>query len=282
MRNIVAQACGLVLLTVSPLVGQLGKFTGGSNHPAIGDPVAIAAGAKLWARSCAGCHGPDGTGGRGPNLVRRPVWHPLGDDRLFNVIRDGLPGTDMPSTRLSDKDTWQLVAFLHALISPAAENPAPGDEHAGAEIFWGEKAACSTCHNIHGRGARIGPDLTNIGRLRPLGLIKESVLNPSREWQNSGRLNSASRLGQEDVTLRLIDGSIIQGIARNRNNYSLQVVDRSGKLYLLSMRDVEEIAIRDRSLMPQNYGRLLSAEELKNLFSFLARQSARPLVEKYR
>ena len=250
--------------------GPPSKYVGGSNHPALGDPEAIAAGAKLWARSCAGCHGLDGTGGRGPNLVRRPLWHPLSDERIFNVIRNGLPGANMPATNLSEEETWRLVAFLHALIGPAAENPSPGDAQAGADVFWGEKARCSTCHAIHGQGGRMGPDLTNIGGVRPLALIKESVLKPSRE---------IDRLGQEGVTVRLADGSVIEGVARNRNNYSLQVVDRAGKLHLISMRDVKAIELLDRSPMPGDYERRLSAEELENLFAFLARQSARPSAE---
>ena len=116
----------------------------------------------------------------------------------------------------------------------------------------------------------MGPDLTNIGGLRPLALIKESVLDPSRE---------IDRKGQEGVTITFADGSIIEGVARNRNNYSLQVIDREGKLHLISMRDVRQIDILDRSPMPGDYGSRLSADELENLFAFLARQSARPSVE---
>ena len=259
-----------MLLLAAPLAAQHGRYEGESNNPAIGDPQAIAAGEKLYARSCAGCHGPDGSGGRGPNLVQRPMWHPLSDEKVFSTIREGLPGAGMPPTNLSDDETWQLVAFIHALIGPAAENPAPGDAPAGEKVFWSEKAGCSNCHAIRGKGGRMAPDLTNIGGLRPLAVIKQAVLEPSE---------GLYMLGHEAVTVKLASGEAIRGVARNRNNYSLQVVDRQGKLHLISMRDVAEIEIREGSPMPGDYGSRLSAQELESLFAFLARQSLRGVRE---
>ena len=261
--------CGFLLLAV-PLAAQHGRYDKESNHPAIGDPVQIAAGEKLYQRSCAGCHGPDGSGGRGPNLVVRPMWHPLSDEKIFSMIRDGIPGTVMPPTNLSDDESWQLVAFIHALIGPASENPPPGDASAGEKIFWGRKANCSSCHTIRGKGGYLGPDLTNIGGMRPLAVIRESVLDPSEELY---------LLEKEAVTVKLKNGETIHGVARNRNNYSLQIIERDGGLHLLSMRDVAELEILERSAMPGDYGEKLSAEELENLFAFLARQSLRGATE---
>ena len=252
----------VLFLVALPLAAQHGRYLSESRNPAIGDPASIAAGAKLYATSCAGCHGPDGSGGRGPNLVRRAVWHPLGDEDIFKVIRDGVPGADMPPTNLTDDETWKLVAFIHALIGPASENKVPGDAVEGEQVFWGAKAACSDCHSIRGRGGRSGPDLTNTGS-RPLGLIKDSILKRSRDLYI---------LGHESVTVTLRNGQVIDGTARNRSNYSLQVVDRGGNLHLISMNDVKTLAISDRSPMPGDYEKRLSKQEIDNLLAYLARQ----------
>jgi hypothetical protein len=68
---------------------------------------------------------------------------------------------------------------------------------------------------------------------------------------------------------------VIQGVARNRSNYSLQVVDNSGSLHLIAMKDVKELAVSERSLMPGDYEKRLSPQELQDLLAFLARQSLR-------
>ena len=172
----------------------------------------------------------------------------------------------MPATKLTDDETWHLVAFIHALTGPAAENPAPGDASAGEKVFWSEKAGCSNCHAIRGKGGLMAPDLTNVGGLRPMAVIKQAVLEPSE---------GLYMLGNEGVTVKLRNGKTIRGVARNRNNYSLQVIDSDGALHLISMSDVAELEIRESSLMPGDYGSRLSAAELENLFAFLARQSVR-------
>src|SRR5260370_15070525 len=254
-----------VVLLAAPLAAQHGRYLSDSQNAAIGNPAAIAAGAKLYATSCAACHGPDGSGGRGPNLVRRPVWHPLSDEDIFSTIRNGVPGADMPPTKLHDGETWNLVAFIHALIGPANESSVPGNPEAGRQIFHGAKAGCADCHAIRGAGGRLGPDLTNIGS-RPLALIRDSILKRSKDLY---------LLGNESVSVRLNNGQSIQRLARNRDNYSLQVVDNQGKLHLLSMLDVKELTISPHSAMPTDYGHRLSKQELEDLLAFLAHQTIR-------
>jgi cytochrome c oxidase cbb3-type subunit III len=254
-----------VLLLAVPLLAQHGAYLNESKNPAIGNPASIALGAKLFATSCAACHGPDGSGGRGPNLVRRAVWHPLSDEMIFSTIRNGVPGADMPPTKLEDDQTWNLVAFIHALTGPASENKVPGDPSAGESLFWGSKTGCSNCHSIRGRGSRMGPDLTNIGS-QPLAVIKDALLFTSR------RLTLA---GKEGVTVTMKNGDVIKGIARNRSNYALQVVDAKGELHLISMEDVKELIVLDHSPMPNDYGTRLSAGEVRDLLAYLAHQTVR-------
>ena len=75
--------------------------------------------------------------------------------------------------------------------------------------------------------------------------------------------------------MQLRDGTVIQGVARNRDSYSLQVIDFRRALHLIQMQDVRTIEIGESSPMPSDYGADLSEKELTNLFAFLSRQSLR-------
>lgn len=255
----------VVLTAVLPLAAQHGRYLNDSQHPSIGKPEAIAAGAKLFAASCSGCHGPDGSGGaRGPNLVQRALWHPLADDAIFQAIRKGVPGTGMPPTNLDDDQTWNLVAHIHALTGPASEQKVPGDPVAGKQVYAG--AGCAGCHAIRGQGSLLAPDLSNIGGSRPLPVIREAILEPN---------NDLFFLGSEAVSLTLKNGRKLVGTARNRSNYSLQLIDTNGGLHLLRMNDVKEMTLRTTSPMPGDYAKRLSKEQLRDLLAFLAAQTIR-------
>jgi cytochrome c oxidase cbb3-type subunit 3 len=267
----IMRAFGLILLAAS-LPAQHGRYLSDSKNPAIGNPQAIGEGTKLFAASCAGCHGPDGGGGaRGPNLVRRSLWHPLSDDAIFQVIRNGVPGTDMPPTKLTDEQTWSLVAFIHALIGPASTNPVPGDPVAGKAVYWGSKAECSNCHAIRGQGGRTGPDLSNVGGSRPLAVIRESIVEPAKDLYY---------LGNEAATVLLKNGQTLNGVARNRSNYSLQFVDTKGILHLIQMTDVKKLILSASTPMPTDYATRLTKDELRDLLAYLAAQDLRAEEEK--
>jgi putative heme-binding domain-containing protein len=234
-------------------------------HPSIGDPQAIAAGRTLFGGSCAACHGATGEGGRGPDLHDRGVWHPLDDEGLFQTIQNGIPGADMPPTKLSDAQVWQIVAFVRALTAVAIEGPPSGDPSAGEALFWA-KGQCGDCHRVLGRGGLLGPDLSNIGAMRTEAKLRLAIVDPDADGFHQYR----------GVTAVLKDGRTVSGVARNRSNYSVQIIDAQGKLHMLPMTGVRELKLSDRSPMPGDYAQRLTREEITNLVAYLGRRSVRP------
>jgi cytochrome c oxidase cbb3-type subunit 3 len=238
-------------------------------NPLAGQADAVSAGAKVFATSCSGCHGANGEGGRGPNLTMGRAIRRLNDRGIFTTIRTGVPGTDMPPTSLPDDDTWRLVAFVRNLSAPANESKLPGDPDAGAAIFFG-KGGCDRCHMIRGRGGFLGPDLTDAGALHTVPQLREALLKP----------NARIADGYQGVTATMQDGAKISGVARNDDDYSIQILDSKGDLHLLSKSNLRDVLFQKNSLMPGDYGSRLTTDEISNVLAFLSRQSVRPPGER--
>lgn len=236
-------------------------------NPAIGNIAAIAAGEKAFNEGCAVCHGQGGMGGRGPNLANgRVMWHTLSDEATFNRIKDGVPSGGMPPTPGSDEKLWQLAAYVVALRAPASESPQMGDATLGQLLFWG-KAGCNECHSIRGKGGRIGPDLSDAGGSRSTTVIRMAIEEPGANGSK----------GFEKAHIVLKNGKTVDGVLKNRNNFSLQVLDARGELHLLLMTAVKEMTVAPNSVMPANYKARLSGAEINALVAYLAQQTARKL-----
>jgi cytochrome c oxidase cbb3-type subunit 3 len=96
----------------------------------------LAQGALLYrAMNCAGCHAAHGGGGIGPALMDDEWIYGWKPEIVFNSIVYGRPN-GMPSFggRISDRQVWQLVAYVRSLSGLTSSDAAPGrDEHmAGA------------------------------------------------------------------------------------------------------------------------------------------------------
>jgi putative heme-binding domain-containing protein len=227
------------------------------------DPKAIEAGNRLFGESCSVCHAIDGRGGaRGPDLTRGLVVNRGSDEEVAKVIRQGVPNSSMPPFALPADEIHQLVAFIRSLSTKAVQLSVPGDQDSGKLIFFG-KGRCSACHMIRGQGGLLGPDLSNLGSERTLEEIRLSVISPS--LREDARYRA--------VTVMTQKGEKITGTVRNRDNFSLQLMDAEGALHFFLSSELREVALEEKSAMPDNYEKLLGAAELQDLLAFLSRQT---------
>jgi cytochrome c oxidase cbb3-type subunit III len=118
----------------------------------------------LFARNCAGCHGPRGKGGAAIPLSD-PVFLAIADDAVIRrTAAIGVPGTPMPAFAksaggmLTDQQvdaivggirSWAKPTLFGSEILPPYDAADPGDARHGAEVF---ATYCSDCHGPDGRG----------------------------------------------------------------------------------------------------------------------------------
>ena len=89
-------------------------------------------------------------------------------------MMDRLAGRKGEATRPAISDTADWLKLLAGKANASA----------GSRIFAHANVAnCIACHTLHGRGARVGPDLTHLGRGTDRAAILESLLQPSKESQ---------------------------------------------------------------------------------------------------
>jgi putative heme-binding domain-containing protein len=226
------------------------------------DPAAAARGRDLYNRSCTMCHGLDGgPGDRAPALAGQRRFLRRTEAELFDSIRNGIPRTLMPSSPMPPADVDLIVAYIRSLRAPAIDAAVQGNRENGAALFHAK--GCAGCHTIGGQGGIIGPELSNIGAERKLDDLRRALTEPRQSIPR----------GYAPVSAVTRDGRRIDGVVKNENNFSLQILGRDGKLHLLLRDELSRIDYGDKSLMPVDWARRLSNVEMQDLLAFLSRQS---------
>ncbi len=226
-------------------------------------PADVSAGKRLYAGRCGGCHGPTGDGGKGANLGV-PVLPRAADDRtLYRVIRYGLTETEMPGTYLTQRELWQVVAFVRTL-GQVERGPVTGDAARGEELLRG-KGGCLQCHSIGMEGSQMAPPLTEIGSRRGPGHLRGKLLDPASDMPDQYRM----------VELATKDGKKFNGIRLNEDTWSIQARDFSGKPHTFEKQDLTELRVVRRTPMP-SYRERLDGREIDDVVAYLSGLRSNP------
>lgn len=80
------------------------------------------AGQRIFHEQCTGCHGAGGSGGPAAPALTRPGYaHGDSDLAIYQVLRDGVPGTAMRKTGLPLWSAMHVIAYLRTLQSHSRE-----------------------------------------------------------------------------------------------------------------------------------------------------------------
>ena len=118
-RAIKATAALAVFLTLAMFLTHRSDAAEGKGNPEAGKIV--------FEKNCIGCHGKNGEGlgamSKLPNFTDAKAMMGRSDKDLFDKITKGGKGTGMPAWGflISEKDRWNLVAYIRALASPPSK-----------------------------------------------------------------------------------------------------------------------------------------------------------------
>lgn len=209
---------------------------------------------------CASCHGLDARGGeRGPDVVSRPEVVRKTDAELTETLNNGRTAAGMPAfSSFGPARLSALVAYLRLLQGRGRGASLPVDPTRGKALFFG-KAECAECHMVSGQAGFFAQDITSYAARLDAEEVRAKIVNPDKDLD--------PRRGMVNVTLQ--DSTALSGVARNEDNFSLQLQTLDGVFHLLNKSDIQTQTYAERSAMPPDYGSMLSPAELNDVVSYL-------------
>ncbi len=226
-------------------------------------PTAVAAqtaemeqGKRLYESQCGSCHGPLGNGGKGANLAQPQLRRAFDDQALFNIIRRGIRGTEMPGSPLTPSQVSSIAAYVKTLGRVGPEDVA-GDGRRGAAVY--AALDCARCHTLRGRGGIVGPGLDDIGARRSATHLREALIEPE------------ASVPSDFLQLRVVtrDGRALTGIRVNEDGFSIQFRDLSGRLHSFWKRELETLEQQWQRSPMGSYEARLTSEETDDLVAYL-------------
>jgi cytochrome c oxidase cbb3-type subunit III len=244
-------ALTVVLTAPAALLAQTAE------HPEQYAAADAAAGARIYNANCANCHAATGAGVGIVDLRRRSA-RTATDGSLAAVITNGIPGTGMLAVKLEPADLKALIAFVRTGLDPApGGTPVRLGDPARGKAFFEGPGSCLTCHRVDGQGSFAGPDLTDIGQVRPAALIQQSLLDPD------GSMRPINR----PVRAVLRDGSAVTGRRLNEDSYTVQILTDQGRLVSLVKSELKAWSVGTHSPMPP--AKDMAADTLADLMAYL-------------
>jgi putative heme-binding domain-containing protein len=162
-------------------------------------------------------------------------------------LTEGLPPADQ---RMQELFNRRKSGFLGAKTDAAA----------GAKVY---EKSCANCHQLGGKGAKIGPQLDGVG-IRGVDRLLEDILDPNRNVDQAFR----------STIFALKNGQSVTGLVLREEGEVYILADAEGKDVRVPKNTVEEKAASQLSPMPANLVDQIPEPDFYNLIAFLLQQRA--------
>jgi len=161
------------------------------------------------------------------------------------------------------KARWQKSQAAWAAkgdpLAPYSFALAGGDARAGAaQFFENQVLPCARCHIAYGEGGEAGPNLSLIGKEKPVSYLLESVVKPSAHIA----------AGFDMVTLALENGATESGSVASESATQIVLKHADGTTVNVDPKKVKQRTVAPSS-MPEIYGQVLTRTQLRDIVAFL-------------
>ncbi|MDZ4778936.1 MAG: PVC-type heme-binding CxxCH protein [Planctomycetia bacterium] len=157
--------------------------------------------------------------------------------------------------RDTPEDKAELIEHLKDLLTSAPSSAGIADPFLGRAMF---DKTCKQCHTLFGTGAKVGPELTGSNRA-DLDYLLSNMVDPSAVIGKAYQVQ----------VFALADGRIINGIVTNEDDNNVTVVNADATL-VIPKEDIEDRAMSEKSMMPDDLLSQLGEREVRSLVAYLA------------
>ena len=194
---------------------------------------------------------------------------------LLDLAREGKLGQDVKLAASSElnRAPWPEIKkqALEVLPLPQTQNAEAlppiaelvkrkGDIAHGRAVFESPTAACSSCHQVNGKGSDVGPALSEIGTKLGKDALYESILDPS----------AGISFGYEGWSIELTNGDEAYGLITSETTDEIAVKNQTGVLTKYKKADVAKRQKSATSIMPTGLQLTMSTQDLVDLVQYLA------------
>jgi cytochrome c oxidase cbb3-type subunit III len=220
------------------------------------DPVAAAAGEKIYLQTCAFCHGAKATGAEGPNLVRSTVvLHDERGELIGPVVHNGRADRGMPAfPGFTAEQIYELAEFLHSRVEAATNrfgykvgNVITGNAEEGKKFFE-TTGGCAGCHSITG-------DLAHVAARYEPADLQAQFLYPSSSPPVT-------------ATVTLSSGQVVSGQLKRIDDFDISLWDQDGS-YRSWPRDAVTVTIKDPLAAHRNLLDRYTNQDMHNVLAYL-------------
>jgi putative heme-binding domain-containing protein len=201
-------------------------------------------------------------------LVSRKVW--------ARALLDAVNAKSFASTNIDaahrarlieypDEDLRQLAATSLAATSTGnraevvdryTKSLPAGDAARGQAVF---KKNCIPCHEFHGVGNKVGPDIAALKDKTNDGLLRE-ILDPNR---------AVDQRFAEYVAITT-DGRVKNGILVDETSNAITLRGQQAEQTSLLRSEIDSLSSTGKSLMPEGFENQITPQDMADLLVFLA------------